>query len=446
MNLSQPFFSWTCLFPDEVAYRCAPHTTWARQDSGDRNGNGGTGTHTVYVTADRSAAELPDPAGHAGLVALNCRGLSDRRLRDAGFPYARRFAVLPNAGNPRWFIPLDTPALAAAGFCLCAPFKRAARIKHFGARTAARLGLPVWYRDHLCIAQRETPPLEQALSRLFDGVPLRLALSSGTPPPAINRKISLALLATDGRALAFAKLPGPCTVSEGSVRREASVLAQLASLPATRAPRLLFAGGVGARYAAVYTPLNGRAPRVEPAEAHRKFLDGLRTDRVRVASDTDFVRALSDRKPLLRSRPALMAALHELLPVLGTLRLPATTVHGDFVPWNLREHRGVIGAFDWEYGEIDGLPLIDETHHLLAVGYLLKKWTPEHAYQRLAGIAAAPPLGLSVVAVRALQLAYLLDYLLRLFGEGHGDEYPRVAWCRQIVSRLVQNAVRGAAA
>jgi hypothetical protein len=135
-----------------------------------------------------------------------------------------------------------------------------------------------------------------------------------------------------------------------------------------------------------------------------------------------------------------------LLPVLRGLRLPGTTVHGDFVPWNLRQHHGDLGAFDWEYAQFDGLPLIDETHHLLAVGYLLKKWTPDEACRQLLAAASATPLGLPPRVVQALQLSYLLDYVLRLFREGHGDEYPRVAWCRRIVERLAPTALQGVAA
>ena len=54
------------------------------------------------------------------------------------------------------------------------------------------------------------------------------------------------------------------------------------------------------------------------------------------------------------------------------MRIPSTIVHGDFAPWNLREHNGQIAAFDWEYAELDGLPLVDQTHYELQVGYLLK--------------------------------------------------------------------------
>ena len=444
MNTTAPFFSWTCLFPDDACYHFAQHTAWAREGIQPRGG--GDQGPAVFVTAGQPAAALPDLGRFAGLVAVNCGGLTSVRLRGAGFPYVRRFAVLPGLHKPRWFIPLDTPALSAAGFCLCAPFKAAAQVRHHGARAAARIGFPLWYRDELCIAQREVPPLERAMQALFPETPLRMAISSGTPPPAINRKISLAMLSAAGRVLAFAKLPGPCAVSGQNVRNEAEVLSQLARRPGTSAPRLLFAGNVGARYVAVSTPLPGRHPRPEPGDAHRRFLDGLRADSLEPAAGTAFARSLSRRAGLLASRPDLLAALRYLLAELGQFRFPATTVHGDFVPWNLREHSGAISAFDWEYGQIDGLPLIDETHHLLAVGYLLKKWTPAHACGRLMDAASAGPLGLPPRAVRALQLAYLLDYLLRLFAEGHDDDYPRVAWCRDIVARMAPATVKGAAA
>lgn len=445
MNASSPLFSWMCLFPEDACYRWAPHTAWAREGGGPSGAAECGGA--VFVTADQPPAALPDLGPYAGLVALNCPGPSDRRLRQAGFTYVRRFALVPSAANPRWFIPLDTPAFSAAGFCLSAPFKAAAQFRHYAGRGAARLGLPLWYRDELCIAQREVPPVERLVQSLFPGRPLRLALSSGTPPPAINRKISIAVLAPGGQVLAFGKMPGPCVASTQGVRREAEVLAHLARSPrGTRAPRLLFAGSVGGRYLLVSTPLHGRPPGSEPADGHQRFLTGLRTAQYKTADETGFVRDLLQRAPLLASRPDLGGVLRDVVSVLRTLRLPATTVHGDFVPWNLREHRGAIGAFDWEYAQIDGLPLIDETHHLLAVGYLLKKWTPEQACRRLAEAASAGPLGLPARAVGALQLAYLLDYLLRLFGEGHRDDYPRVAWCRRIVAGLAPGVVKGVAA
>jgi hypothetical protein len=80
------------------------------------------------------------------------------------------------------------------------------------------------------------------------------------------------------------------------------------------------------------------------------------------------------------------------------------------------------------------------------VGYLLKRWTPEHAFRRLLEVAAAGPLGMAPRIVRGLQLAYLLDYVLRLFGEGHDESHPRVAWCERIISRLAPAVAKEAVA
>ena len=440
---SAPFFSWTCLFPQDASYRFAPHTQWAREGGGSFGGGGGA----VYVTSGPSPAALPDLGGYDGLVALNRRGLSDRALREAGFLYVRRFAVLPGASKPRWFIPLDAPAVSAGGFCLSVPFKAAASLRYHGGRAAARLGLPGWYRDQLLIAQRSIPSVEHTIQNLFPGRPLRLAISSGTPPPAINRKISLAVLAAGGRVRAYAKLPGPGEISRNHVRREAEALARLGRHPGRPlAPRLLFAGDAGGRYLVVSAPLHGRPPGPDLTDDHSRFLAALRSDRVTCAADTALARALWDRRPLLAARPDLARALHELMPVLGAVRLASATVHGDFAPWNLRRTPNGLVAFDWEYAQTDGLPLIDQTHHLLAVGYLLRRWTPEQACGRLAAAAAASPLGLPQPTARALQRTYLLDYVLRLFSEGHGDDYPRVAWCREIIARMSPPAVKGVAA
>ena len=66
--------------------------------------------------------------------------------------------------------------------------------------------LPIWYRDHVWIAQRETPAVESAINALFPGQDVRWGLSSGAPEGARNRKASALVLARDGTMLAFVKL------------------------------------------------------------------------------------------------------------------------------------------------------------------------------------------------------------------------------------------------
>ena len=60
--------------------------------------------------------------------------------------------------------------------------------------------------------------------------------------------------------------------------------------------------------------------------------------------------------------------------------VPMTIVHGDFrmpVEPAHRPHGGKIAAFDWEYGEVHALPLIDEIHYRLQCGWLLEEWTTQ---------------------------------------------------------------------
>jgi hypothetical protein len=142
---------------------------------------------------------------------------------------------------------------------------------------------------------------------------------------------------------------------------------------------------------------------------------------------------------LVTPRPELADALADVLPVLEHARVPSTIVHGDFAPWNLREHAGKVCAFDWEYAELDGLPLIDETHYRLQVGYLLDKWTLDDARAALAQMGRENELGLSGEAVRAVQVVYFIDNLTRLFAEGYDEtENEMVAWYCQLLRRLLQ--------
>jgi hypothetical protein len=383
-----------------------------------------------------SQTHLPDLAGLHGLVGVNRPAGEPHHLRKAGFSYVREFAVLPSLADPRLFIPLDSSAISAGAFGLYAPLKLPARCKLAAARTAARLGLHVWHRDRLLVALREPSPLEQALAELFPGEQVRLALASGSAPPALNRKITVAVLGGDGQPLAFAKLPGPLPISEAGIRNSARVLKALADRPAIDAPRLLFDGMLAGTYAEVTSPLAGRLPGTRFTPAHEQFLRTLLTGESHLLAETEWVRSMVQRRSLLATWRDLDALLDQVLVRLSTLTLPTTIVHGDFAPWNLRLDRGRLRALDWETGSLEGPPLIDRTHYLLSTGYLLRRWTVAEALARLAAFARSAPDGLDEATVLVLQLTYLLDYLLRLLAEGYDDSDARLAWCRSLAVRL----------
>ena len=96
-------------------------------------------------------------------------------------------------------------------------------------------------------------------------------------------------------------------------------------------------------------------------------------------------------------------------------------------------------AFDWEYAELDGLPLFDETHYRLQVGYLLDNWDLARAEAELAAIRNRNDLSLPAEQVRAIQAGYLIDNLARLFAEGYDEsENDMVGWYCELLRRLTR--------
>jgi hypothetical protein len=406
------------------------------------------GESGVRVAWQKSLGELGDLTGQDGLVGINCRGWSDAALRAAGFGNIGRFAALPSIEKARWFVPLESAALSAAGLSVHTPARASSLLKHFAIRLATRTCLPLWYRDTVCIAQRKTPPLHQLLESLFPGTKLHLAMTSGAPEPAKNRKTSIAVLDAKGNRRAFLKVAGS-PLSRRLLQHEAMVLKEIerAEGEARRAPRLLFAGDVEGRFVTIQTPLAGKPVLGSLTGAHRDFLASLHTPLRKLASETSVVSSLASRITALDpERPELLAMLEQIMPVLESMTVPSTIVHGDFVPWNLRRLDGEISAFDWEYAQTDGLPLMDDTHFMIQDRFELNHGTPQEAYRDLSVFATGRPMGFTAGQVRAIQLVYLIDHLTRLFGEKYDENEEMVHWYGRLLARYPVAVAEGVCA
>jgi hypothetical protein len=235
--------------------------------------------------------------------------------------------------------------------------------------------------------------------------------------------------------LGFAKL-----AREPAVRlllqHEAQLLIALADLDAA-APRLLFAGEVEGLLLTVQSPLAGRSSHSRLTDSHLQYLATLKRNHFKSAAETAMVRSLSTRLAGLSvPHEDLDHALDDILPVLERMRVPSTIVHGDFGPWNLRAAGGRIFAYDWEYGQIDGPPLIDQFHHVLFCGYLFHHWSSRQGFKQLLELAASRCQGFSPRQARALATVYLLDMLARLLGEEYDPADPMVVWFREILEQL----------
>ena len=391
------------------------------------------GSHRVNVVWNNPPAMLDRTAACDGIVAINCKHIPRAQLRTAGYNYVRHFAALPSLKNARWFVPLDSPAVSSAALSLYTPARLSARLKRGAVRLAMRTHLPIWYRDHIWIAQREIPPMEMVMQPLFPGIELRWALSSGAPEGARNRKASGLLLAPDGKMLGFVKMASS-DIARRILGHEGEILDQLSRIPAIAdsVPRSVFFGEVDNIYVLAQTPLPGTPPPLALTAAHHAFLAGLQMPKTGRAADTATASTLRERLASLPTPPAdLLNMCDRVMAELRQFDVPTTIVHGDFAPWNLRLHNGRIGAFDWEYAEPLGLPLIDEMHYRLQCGWLLENWLPEQGAQCLAEMSRQRRLGLSPSSIEAIAGAYLLDALARLLGEGYGEDDKIIIWHRQ---------------
>jgi hypothetical protein len=244
-----PALTWLYLFPSGTACAVAPSPTvpeWFGQMLRGHAGERGDMARPRAVVAwGRAWHELADLPKWHGLVAVNCPGVTAKRLEASGFAYARRFAVLPSLANARWFVPLDSGAVASSAFSIYTPARASAHLKKAAVKLAARVRAPLWYRDSVVVASRAVPPLEQAIGGVFPGRTIRLGISAGAPEPAINRKPSAVVLGERGQVLGFVKVAAS-EVSERIVRHEADMLPALSGRGqlAGVTPKLLFAGDV----------------------------------------------------------------------------------------------------------------------------------------------------------------------------------------------------------
>lgn len=414
--------TWTALLPADARFDSSPNVPqWLSKLLTSKDGR-----HPVSVYCGEDVSRVCDKA----VIAVNCRGTSGFAAR---YPYLRRFAVLPSLENARWFIPLDSPAVSVAAFSLYSPAKFSARMKVLAAKLATRTRLPFWYRDQVVVAQHEPPPLRRQIEALYPDQKILLALSAGAPEPARNRKTSAAVLSTRGRILGFAKIAGS-ELALRLVRREADLLRSIESI--TRrpiAPQARFAGEVDGAFVLVQEVLPGKVTSARFTDLHRELLQTMRYGKRQPAAACAMVARL--RQELI-AHDELQARLLTLLPILEKTIVPSTIVHGDFAPWNLREHRGQLCAFDWEYGEIDGLPFMDELHFHLQIGHEMQGWTPQLAFEYLQNHAYNRPLSLTPRQVQAMQQVHIIDQLARLYGEGYDGSNEMLVWYENLLERL----------
>ena len=276
----------------------------------------------------------------------------------------RRFHILRKHGKPFLILP-RAPRLAARTLELYPAQTHLARLARATLRVALRCGLPSPH-GAADLSWNPEAPLQKWIHAQF-GAHTEIGILLGNPNAAGRRWI----------LLIFDAAQNPIAVVKAGVSPRARELifaeAQcISNLPATfrGKPTLLsqMEGDVAA-LALAYVPGTTPSPDASPAQ-----LGSILTSWVRPAETVAFSEI-----------PAWQRVINStgLPDRLANVKVAATTMHGDFVPWNIREHDGQWTVLDWERGEALGVPGWDWLHFLIQSEVLVRKSSGEQAFSKV---------------------------------------------------------------
>jgi hypothetical protein len=304
-----------------------------------------------------------------------------KRLASEGYVHQHRFAVLPSRKKARWLLPPTNKTLAFDGFELYKPFSTSARMMKTLVLLVRSTGWSGWGQDEVLIASRSLLPIERLVSDVTGENQFMFTLSLGTP--GVFQKLTVQVMRPDGVILGYLKMP--LTDAAGQrLSNEAEFLRKLSRFPQMRShvPRLLFGGLWNGRNILFESPLEGAVGPTRFTSLHKEFLTRLRDCCPIVLLGQIVVHQTAQRWESVARRMGMKweelgrEALRISERELHGFPVPCGFHHGDFAPWNLREHKGGLLAFDWESATCEEPNLWDQFHFLVQTECLLKV-TPE---------------------------------------------------------------------
>lgn len=329
------------------------------------------------------------------------------------------YLAVPGNWGPRWLIPAESHA-AASALSAWRPYTIPSRVKWLSIRAAARMDLLRFIPSVSGVTASR-----QGIARWFDLCGIRsqagkMVILAGNPSP--DRKLIAFLLDEAHRIAAVLKVA--LTAGGGlSLLHEAEVLTRLERYcwapelisvhPEFRAAAQRFVAGPmpDRRFRPEYLDLLCTLPRTG---ACKRIFD--------VASELE--KQLAPFRDLLdKTAPGLLD--RSLACLNSGITLPTVLVHGDFVPWNIRNNPATGPVLvDWEWADFAGLPAYDLLHfHFVndrlfpgkAGGYQAIRTSPTcNEYMRR--------MDLNPELLPQLTIAYLLD-ALRIESNHWGSEY-----------------------
>ncbi|NVI90339.1 hypothetical protein HUX53_24380 [Actinomadura sp. BRA 177] len=331
----------------------------------------------------------------------------------------RELAFLPDARHPRLLVPAGLPRATATAL---RRYSHDLGVKQRASRgltaAAVRTGLPErTLRDRLRVTGGG-PSIEDRLAELL-GRPVVVSVGLGSA--RANRKPILHVLSPRGEPVAFVKV-GDTGTARGLLDGEAAALTYLnAQLDRARlhVPELLHHGTWRNLDLLVLEPLPtsalGWRPRGQAPVAEMRALfevGGVERTPLRGSAFWDGMAASPSDVVDEAQRATFGEVVEGIGKAHGDLPLDFGAWHGDWTPWNMAWHRGVLRLWDWERfarGVPDGFDLL---HYRLQEAMRTASGPPYAAWPDGAA-ATLEPLGLTGAAADATVRLYLLELCRR---------------------------------
>ena len=340
----------------------------------------------------------PQPASPLGELFV--------RAEEGSAAIRKRFRIVRRHGELLLALPMAR-AEASIALQLYAPQRIAARAMSGLLKLLLRTGLPVPLPvKEFCFSTAD--PFCEFLSQLepaWSACDAALGVLAGNPH-AHGRRFVL-MLFKNGRAVAVVKA-GAGGEAMRLIASEIDFL-QRAGRPGISAPLDIFESARMRAFA--MAPLRGEAPRHPKCrDIYRVLLPWLnQTTRVPLAKLAGWagVATVCANHPAWRTHCASVAT-REVFPAV---------MHGDFAPWNIKVHpeSGTWQVFDWERGEIAGVPGWDWLHFEIQNAILVRRENAATILKRIERLFGdkdfrhyAELSGITGIE-RALLVAYLLN-------------------------------------
>jgi Phosphotransferase enzyme family len=302
------------------------------------------------------------------------------------FPSGERVLALPNWQNPRLYLPVQSFIQRWEGSSLYPAFRFQARLYRSLLRIRTATGLVATRMAQ----SRAYWPLGEFTQDMLPQVRTSAVLVGAS---GLSQKITVQLQDKKGRVAGYLKYAEKDLARE-RLRQEREILS---GIPSGLGPEPLKYGAMGNGDALLITPLEGRRlpAALPPAGGVVEFLSSLTVLPPVSIEDHPWVRRAQEQ-----NEPELDSCFE----AISGKNWPVMIQHGDFAPWNLlRRPDDSIGAIDWEWGSLEGLPYLDLIYYILLTSALIYRWAPLKAAKYAAGyLAQQPQLGLNTIEARVL--------------------------------------------